>query len=492
MFRKPNKKTQNQDLKDQKIPKKLEQTRQLIKKLFHVPTNADIVIRDLNIGSTPAFLLFISSISNTKSIEDSIIKPLLSINSVDKSMGNIIDSASITEVETIHDAIQNVNRGNTVVFIDGSTIAYKLDTTKFEARSIEKPANEITLTGPKEGFNETASTNINLIRKRVQNENLVFENVTISARGNNQLFISYISDIANTETIDKIRKKIKNLDPALLQNLSILEEYIDEHPYSLFPTLLHTERPDRAAAFLNDGHVILLMEGTPAVLVLPATFWSFIHSPDDQYLRFIFGNFIRILRAISIFVTIFTSAIYVAVTNFHSSMIPPDLLFAIASTREKVPFPALVEVLIMELAFELIREAGLRVPAPIGPTIGIVGALILGQSAVQANIVSPIVVIVVALSGLSSFVVGDISMNFAIRSTRLLFILAAGLFGIFGMAAVFAVGMFYMVSIRSFGVPYLAPFTPVYASSKNVLFRRRITKEKYRPEYLDPKDLTKK
>src|SRR5213079_609143 len=234
-------------------------------------------------------------------------------------------------------------------------------------------------------------------------------------------------------------------------------QYLEERPRSLFPTILYTERPDRAASFIEEGHIVLLMTNSPSCLILPATFWAILHSPEDHYLRTPYGNFIRVLRFFALFVAMFASSFYIAITNFHVGMIPPDLLMAVAGTRERVPFPSIIEILMMEMAFELIREAGLRVPSPIGPTIGIVGALILGQAAVQANIISPIVIIVIALSGLSSFIISDVSMNFAIRMSRFLFIFAAGFLGVYGAVALFVTSLFYIVSLKSFGTPYFAP-----------------------------------
>ena len=228
-----------------------------------------------------------------------------------------------------------------------------------------------------------------------------------------------------------------------------------------------------------------------AVLVLPATFWTLFHSPEDQYLRAPYGNFIRFLRVIALLIAVFTSSFYMAITNFHVGMIPPDLLMAVAGTRERVPFPSVIEVLMMEIAFELIREAGLRVPSPIGPTIGIVGALILGQAAVQANIISPIVIIVIASSGLSSFIVSDVSMNFAIRMIRFLFIISAAFIGMYGVTAVFIAGLFYLVTLTSYGTPYFAPMTPFFTSSDDLIIRHIKIKERFRPGYLKPKDMVK-
>ena len=395
-------------------------------------------------------------------------------------------------VTIIQDILQAINSGNTALIVEGDTQCYIFDTASIQSRSIEKPADEVIIKGSKEAFIEKASTNISLIRKKIKNESLVVEAMVISKRSRNDVFLLYEKDLVNDELLQKIKDRLASINTDTVPNIAMLEQYIEERPRSIFPTILYTERPDRASSFIEAGHVVLLMENSPACLILPATFWALIHSPEDHYLRAPGGNFIRILRFIAFFVAIFTSSIYIAITNFHVGMIPPDLLMAIAGTREKVPFPSIVEIFLMELSFELIREAGLRVPTPIGPTIGIVGALIVGQAAVQANIISPIIIIVIAISGLSTFVVIDVSMNLAVRLIRFLLIFAAGFLGIYGIAAVFFAGLFYLVSIKSFGFPYLAPMTPHSFSAKDMIIRHVPMKEKFRPGYLKPKDMVKR
>lgn len=480
--------------KEQSVDVVLENNIALIKSIYSIPENSDVKIHDFTVNGSnkKAALLFISTISDIQMISEHIIEPLLHNENSTKSMKDIIQVQSFTEVKSIKDVLDGVNQGNTVLFVDGDHQAYLMGTSNFQSRSVEKAENEVVVKGPKEAFNEKATTNISLIRKKIKNENLIVETTQVSVRSKNELYVLYIKDLANEKMIKNIKDRVSALEVDAIQNLSLLEQHIEDRPASIFPSILYTERPDRAASFLEDGYIVLLMNNSPASLILPATFWSFIHNPEDHYLRFIYGNFIRVLRISALFITLFASAIYVSITNYHSEMVPTDLLLAISATREKVPFPSFFEILIMEIAFELIREAGLRVPNPIGPTIGIVGALILGQAAVQANIVSPIVVIVVALSGLCSFTISEISMNFAIRIIRFGFILASGLFGIYGMAALFTMGLAYMVSIKSFGVPYLAPMSPKYASSKDTIIRRLLRNERIRPGYVKPKDLIKK
>ncbi|WP_099352316.1 spore germination protein [Fredinandcohnia onubensis] len=481
-------------LKKQKIDLDLQRNISILKELYTIPENNDVKIHNFSIGglNKEAAILFISTITDVDMINGHILDPLLKNEDQSKEIQNLIEVQSFSKAQQIQDVVNSANQGNSILLIDGEQFAFVFGTSNFQSRSVEKAENEVVIKGPKEAFNEKVDTNISLIRKKIRSENLVVEQTTISKRSHNELYILYIKDLANEKMIKNIKERVSALDVDAIQNLSLLEQYIEERPKSIFPSLLYTERPDRTSSFLEDGYIALLMNNSPAALILPATFWSFIHNPEDHYLRFIYGNFIRIMRVFALFITLFGSAIYVSVTNYHSEMVPTDLLLAISATREKVPFPSLIEIIMMEIAFELIREAGLRVPNPIGPTIGIVGALILGQAAVQANIVSPIVVIVVALGGLCSFTISDVSMNFAIRIVRFAFILSAGFFGIYGMTAMFTIGLFYMVSIKTFGVPYLSPMSPKYKSSEDTIIRKILKNERLRPGYLKPKDITKK
>ncbi|WP_335432111.1 spore germination protein [Bacillus sp. JJ1609] len=482
------------ELKEKGLSDDLQANLTILKKLYSIPDNKDVKLRELYLEglNKQAAIMFISTITDIKSIEEHILKPLTENTSGNKQVKDIVSVQMVHDIFYFKDAVKDINKGNAILLIDGEAKAYVMDCPDFQSRAIEKPDNEILIKGPKESFIEKAVTNISLLRKKIRNENLIVEAIEISQRSHNDVFIVYIRGLANEKLVSNIKKRLGRLDVNSIQNLSLLEEYIEERSYSLFPSILSSERPDRATSFLEDGYIVLLMDNSPDSLILPATFWSFFHSPEDHYLRFAYANFTRALRMVAMFITLFTSAIYVAITTYHAEMIPPDLLLAIASSREKVPFPAVIEILIMEAAFELIREAGLRVPSPIGPTIGIVGALILGQAAVQANIISPIVIIVVALGGLSSFAVSDISLNFAVRLIRFIFILSAAMLGIYGMTATFVAGLFYMVSLKSFGVPYLAPMSPSYKSSKDTIFRKIIKNEKLRPGFLKPTDMQKK
>jgi spore germination protein KA len=481
-------------LKQGPVFNNLEKNKEAISKIYKLPDNRDLSTRNLIIGgqSLEGWVVFFAPLVNAQRIEQNIIKPLLTNTDHHKQIDQIIVSQSLKEITTFKKVLFELNKGATVLFVEDRATAYSMDTVEVRGRNIEKTQNENILKGPKEAFTENVLDNIALVRKNFRTESLVTESLVVAQRMEDEVFILYLEDVVNQKLLENVKHRLSALHVDSIQNLGLLEQYLEEREKSIFPTILYTERPDRATSSIQDGFIVLLMQGSPACLVLPATFWAFIQSPEERYLRFLFGNYTRVLRMAAIFIALFTSAIYVAITNYHAQMIPADLLLAISSTRERVPFPAVVEVIIMEVAFELIREAGLRVPSPIGPTIGIVGALILGQAAVEANIISPIVIIVVALGGVSSFSVSDISFNFVIRICKFLFIFAAGIFGIYGMTIVFVLGLIHLISIKSFGVPYFAPMTPKYRSSNDTVVRGLLRNERFRPGFLKPKDMQKK
>ncbi|MBO0961381.1 spore germination protein [Neobacillus sp. MM2021_6] len=481
------------EVKKQEISRYYEQNREIFKALFSIPKSVDVKIREFTIRSLKrrAFIIYIGTMVDTDQVQRSIVEPLIEN---EQPTGNVEDIVSFPVAQTIAnigEITENITRGVTALFVDGDDQCYVFETTKISGRAIEKSDNEVIVKGAKEAFNERLADNVGLIRKKIKNENLIVEVHVVTKRSRNDVLIVYEKDLVKDELVQEVKDRLASINTDSILDLSILEQYLEERPRSIFPTILNTERPDRAASFIEEGHIVLLMSNSPNCLVLPATFWALFHSPEDHYLRTPYGNFIRLLRYLAFFISLFASSFYIAITNYHVGMIPPDLLMAMAGTRERVPFPSVIEILMMETAFELIREAGLRVPSPIGPTIGIVGALILGQAAVQANIISPIVIIVIALSGLSSFIISDTSMNFAIRISRFLFILTAGILGIYGVAALIIAGLFYLVSLKSFGTSYFAPMTPHFFSGKDLLIRHIPMKARFRPGYLKPKDMVK-
>jgi spore germination protein KA len=468
-----------------------------LKAEFCYPENEDFVIRKVHIKALNKVgaLIFLKGTIKSETVEKEILQPLTEReaeidrkNLIEELISMILTVKTASTTDSLEDITKEIINGNTVLLIEGSCEAISMGTQGFEHKSIDKPTNENVLKGPKEAFIESALVNRSIIRRQLKNPKLVTESISIGQRGINNVFIMYIKDLTEDTIVENIRSKIKAIDVDTVQNTSILEQFIEERPYSLLPTVLFTERPDRVVSFLLEGHVALIMDNAPECLIAPATVWSFFHTGEDTYQRWAYGIFIRMIRVIAFLLATLTPALYIAITNFHQDMVPTDLILTIAGTREPLPLPAIVEVLIMDLSFELIREAGTRIPSTIGPTIGIVGALILGQAAVQANIVSPILIIVIAITGLASFAIPDISFTYLIRITKLIFLAFAGVFGLLGVMSFLTYCIAYMISAKSFGVPFLSPMEPHYKSSRDLILRPSLRDQFLRPFNLYPKD----
>lgn len=488
----------NQDSLQEPLTRDLKTNMDKMKEVFAADINRDFVVREIHIKSIDreGTLMFLIGMTDENIIQRDIMTPLLKENiwgSVNEDiasvlMKRIITGKNVRKVNSYRAVTDEILMGNTILFIQGYNEAVSVSTISYEHRAVEKPTSENTLKGPKEAFVESDQVNRSLVRKALRDEKLVTESIQIGERAIDDLYIMYVKNLANPDLVETVKNRIRQVKVSSIETLSLLEQYIEDRTYSIIPTVISTERPDRVVAFLLEGHVALFMDGSPTALVVPVTFWSFFHSPEDQYQRWLYGNFIRLIRIISVIIALLAPGIYIALSSYHVDMIPTDLVLAIASSRETLPFPAIIEVIIMEIAFELLREAGVRIPTPIGPTIGIVGALILGQAAVQANIVSPILVIVVAITGLASFAIPEISLSFLVRVARFTFLLAGALMGFYGIAALLTSSIAYISTLESFGVPWLSPLAPHYRSSKDTLTLPPVWKQWIRPQYMNPQD----
>jgi spore germination protein KA len=295
----------------------------------------------------------------------------------------------------------------------------------------------------------------------------------------------YIDGITNPELVKEVKRRIKSINIDFVTGDGMIEQFIEDKSFQIIPQVLNTERPDRAASFIMEGQVIIIGEGVPFVNVVPVTFFAMFHASEDSFLRWPFGTAIRLIRILGLFFATLLPSLYVSLILYHQEMIPTDLLVAFATARENVPFPTIIEVLILEISFELIREAGVRVPGIIGPTLGIIGALILGQAAVDANLVSPVLIIIVAVTGLGNFAIPSYSLAIGIRLIRFGLILAGAFLGFYGVAAVlFIVGCF-VCNMKSFGVPFLSPISPVTKKNPDIIARAPNFKQKKRPDYLN-------
>lgn len=470
----------------------LEMNVDLIKETFSYPTNQSLKLRNISIlqSAKKGVIVYLEGTVDTTTVEASIVEPLSNAadfpedeSSMNVLAGHVFVASGTKQLAILGDAVNDLLGGNTIILLEEEQTVLSVATTGFESRSVTEPTVENVVRGPKESFIESMVANQSLIRKQIKDSRLISESMTVGNSTLQEVSIMYIKGVADEELLNEVKKKIGEIGSDAVQNLSILEQYIESRTYSIVPSTLLTERPDKACSFLLEGHIVLLMNSSPYALVVPVTFWNLFHTIEDQYLRWAYANFIRIISVIAIFVALYTPAIYLAVSTFHIEMLPPDLLFAIAATREVVPIPVLWEIILLEIVFEILREAGIRIPSVIGPTIGIVGALILGQAAVQANLVSPILVIVVAITGLSSFVIQDLNLSFMIRILRFAFIFIANFMGFFGIFLASACLFAYMVSLKSYNVPFFAPFAPYFRSPKGMIFRPPVWKQVLLPFY---------
>lgn len=475
-----------------------------LRAIFVSPTNEDLVIREFTLAPAGqrAFLAYFDGMTDRNATNYGILQPLMFLaagavpderkrfNAAEVERA-LLPGNQTKRVKTFDEAAQEVSAGNTVLFLDGAAEAVSVETKGFEHRTIGMPRTENVVRGPQEGFVETLRANTAAIRRHLRAPSLVTELLTVGARNRADVAVMYLHDVANPKLVGEVKRRIEAVGRRVdfVNDSGTLEQLLEDHPRALVPQTLATERPDRCAAFLNEGHVVVLLATSPYALIIPATFAMFIHTPEDYYLRWPYGTFVRVVRFFAGFVALLLPAFYIAVVNYHREMIPTDLLLAIAATRENVPFPALVEVIIMEGSFELIREAGVRIPSVIGPTIGIVGALILGQAAVAASIVSPILIIIVALTALSSFAVPNYSAAFSLRVLRFVFILLAAVLGFYGLAFGVMALSIHLVSLKSFGVPFMSPVAPYRRPNRDRIARPAVFAQRYRPWQLRPLDL---
>ena len=300
-------------------------------------------------------------------------------------MGCLLPQNAVKEVTDFSDVTSGINAGNCVLFVDTLNVAFDIEVKGFKQRSIDTPNNEIVIKGPHEAFVENIRTNTSLIRRIANNEDLIIENIEVGKITKTKCALCYMQNITNTDLIAEVKYRLNNLEIDSLLSAGELEQLISDSNVLGIPEILSTERPDKATKYLLRGRVIVIVNGTPYALIMPAILVDFLTSPEDTNLKVNFANFLRRLRFLAALITLLLPGIYIAITNFHQEILPTSLLYSILASRENVPFPIIVEILLMEISFELIREAGLRVPSPIGPTIGIVGALVLGQAAVSAR-----------------------------------------------------------------------------------------------------------
>ncbi|MET3545913.1 spore germination protein KA [Paenibacillus favisporus] len=373
---------------------------------------------------------------------------------------NQLAMGNVRVICTQEDLIHSVLDGRAVIVVQGMREAFAVYIDGGSRRSVEEPSSQTVIRGPKEGFTEDITTNIALLRRKIKSPHLTIESHVIGTYTRTNVSIAYIDGIANPEVVKEMTSRIQSIEIDGILESGYIEEMIQDGVQSPFPTIYNTERPDTVAGGLLEGLVAVFVDGTPFVLVAPVTFYRFLTSSEDYYQRFDISSFLRIVRMISFFTALLLPSIFISLTTFHQELLPMPLLISLAAQREITPLPTLVEALLMELTFEVIREAGVRMPRAIGPAISIVGALVLGQAAVQAGLVSAAVVIVVSFTAISNFALPAINFASSVRLLRFVLMIFSGSFGLVGVLGVLIPLMAHLASLESFGVPYLMPSSP--------------------------------
>lgn len=465
----------------------------------------DLIIRKFGIGIKQQIMcavVHIDGMADKNIISQNVLKNLmidarLTPPGINKIQGNafrwirdsVVSLSEVKEATELKDVLDAVLSGDTVLMVDGTARALIVCTRRWESRAIEEPSAEPSVRGPRDGFTEVLKTNITLIRRRIKSPRLRLEQVKIGEITGTNVVIVYIKGVADDKVVEEVRRRISKICVDGILESGYIEELIEDCPISPFSTIGHTERPDKVAAQLLEGKVAILCDNTPFALTVPALFNEFLQAPEDYYERYFIGSFTRGLRYISMFASLTLPAVWVSIITFHQELIPTPLLLSVAAAREGIPLPAVGEVLLMEFAFEVLREAGVRLPRPVGGAISIVGGIVIGEAAVQAGIVSAPVVIIVAFTGIASYAVAVYPLSITLRLLRFPLIAAGSVLGLYGVMLGLIMIHIHLASLRSFGVPFLSPIsTGTISDFKDVFVRGPWWMMFKRPQFIGGKN----
>lgn len=442
-----------------------------LRQAFH--NCSDIVFRP--ISSNPKVLvIYTDGLIDTKTLDQVVMLPILSDDAISGETihAQLLAVSQIQTKSTLNDVIDGVLKANFALLVDGENKAIIADLKGFEKRGVEEPAAEASVRGPRDGFTETLRINTSLIRKRIRSPKLKIESFAVGQVSQTDIAILYVEGIVSDSVLAEVRERMGRIQIDGVMESGYIEEFIEDVTWSPFPQVQNTERPDIVCASLLEGKVAIIVDNTPFALIVPMTFWTGLQAVEDYYERSIYTTFIRLIRYSLFNIALLLPSMYVALSTFHQQLVPMNLLISIANSREGVPFPTFVETLLMEFMFEGLREAGIRMPKAVGSAVSIVGALVIGQAAVQAGIVSAPVVIVVATTGIASFAIPRYNFGTAYRLLRFPMLILAGLLGLYGIIGGVFLMIIHLLGLRSFGVPYMSPVVPqVTRSLKDVFIR---------------------
>lgn len=479
------------------ISKNLSENMIAIKEAFR--DCGDVVMREFVVGSGKSrlFMIYTDNIVDGDTIHDFIMTNLMSRYKecnegglLEVFMEDIIAVGEVAKINDLQQALDAVLLGDTALFMDGNAFALQVSTKGFPSRGVNQAQTEVVVLGPKDAFLEVMATNIVLIRRRIRDNKLKLKRKKIGTRSKTDVALMYMEDLVRPKTLKTIEKQLDTMNLDAILDSGYVEQLLEKHWASPFPQLQMTERPDKAASALLEGRVVLVIDNTPVVVMLPVTLNVFFQAAEDYYDRWQIMSFIRAVRYVAAVVAIALPGLYIALSVYHPELIPTALAIKIAATRQNIPFSVVGEVVIMELAFELLREAGIRLPSPVSSTIGIVGGIIIGSAAVEAGIVSPTVVIVSALTGICTFVIPNIALVSGLRLSKYLAIFLSAILGLFGLWIALLFILAHLCSLTSYGIPFMYPFCSASVNDdidwEDTIYRSPLQKMKRRPIFTKP------
>ncbi|MCK9479051.1 MAG: spore germination protein [Firmicutes bacterium] len=464
--------------------------------------NSDVIFREINVcgkKSFPISLVYVDGMVHSKTIADNIIKPLMDNDKlcdvrsekeiIDRIEGGIVYAPAMDTRKSIRDALFDILTGSCALIFDEENIAVTFEVKGFEQRAITEPSEENIIKGPKEAFVENIRVNTAIIRRRLKTSDLVIEQTTVGRRTLTSLGIVYIKTIANDSLVRELKSRLDKIDIDGATGLSFIEEYIIDNKYNMFPQVLATERPDKLSRHLLEGRVGLLIDGIPVAYIIPSVLSDFLRASDDYSQNFIIASFTRILRYISLVLALLLPAFYVAIVTFHQEMIPTELALSIAESKKGVPFPTFAEVLFLLASFEVLLESGLRLPKSIGQTVSIVGALVVGDAAVNAKFISPAVVVVIAITAIAGFTLPNQDLSYVVRICRPILVVFSSILGLIGLTYGIIYLLFYLALMETYGIPYFAPFSSTDGKGlRDSIIVSPPSSVIFRPFMLRPKD----
>lgn len=467
------------------ITPSIEENRRRMDAALHRDMNPDMHVRHFCVFGRDASLYYAEGLCSVDFLQHYVLTPLTALRDaaapadLADALRQAVYNADVQSATTVEEAVTQTLMGRAVVFVDGMDSAQGFDVRMFVRRGISPPLTEQVVLGPHEGFNESIRDCITLLRRILPTPELIGEMRTIGDRYPSSLCVMYLHGVADETTLSRVKARLDGVQVDHVLSIGALQQLMEDRPYALLPQCILTERPDRAASMLLEGQIVLLLDGSSQALVLPASIWHLLHTPDDTSARFQYGTFMRMIRLLGMFCALLLPGLFVAFVTFHPEALPVALLTSILESQASVPFSIPLETLAMLIMFNLIGEAATRVPAVVGGTLGTVSGLILGQAAVEAHLVHPLLLIVVAVASLGSYAVPDYSLGIALRIGQLAMVAAGSIFGVYGMVLFLAAGCVRLCSLTSLGSPFAAPYAPGRAHNPDGVIRAPIWMQRW-------------